>query len=116
MTIAEQVRRSRIGAERWQPCITSDGRTIGEAEWLRRRTEPGASHTAMLWRCEPMTFEYNFPGDESFVVISGAVRIELTDAGTSVELRTGDVASFPKGTKSIWTVLEPIEKFTVVSG
>src|SRR5215831_5915805 len=116
MTIAEQVRRSRIGAERWQPCITSDGRTIGEAEWLRHRTEPGASHTAMLWRCDPLTFEYNFPGDESFVVLSGAVRIDLMDDGTSIELRSGDVASFPKGTRSVWTVLEPIEKFTVVSG
>jgi uncharacterized protein len=116
MGTSDQIRRTKIGAERWQPCVTSDGRTIGEAEWLRRRTEPGASHTAMLWRCERMKFEYNFPGDESFVVLSGAVRIDLSEASTSVELRTGDVASFPKGTRSTWTVLEPIEKFTVVSG
>jgi uncharacterized cupin superfamily protein len=112
----EQVRRTRIGAERWEPCVTSDGRTIGEAEWLRRRTEPGASHTAMLWRCDPMTFEYNFPGDESFIVMAGAVRIEFTDGSAKLELRAGDVASVPKGTRSVWTVLEAIEKFTVVSG
>ena len=41
-----------------------------------------------------MSFEYTFPGDESFMVISGAVRIELED---------GDA-------------VEPLEKFTVVSG
>jgi uncharacterized cupin superfamily protein len=116
MTTVQQVRRTAIGRERWEPCITSDGRTIGEAEWLRRRTEPGASHTAMVWRCDPMTFEYGFPGDESFVVLSGAVRIELTDDGETVELHAGDIASFPKGTRSVWTVLERIEKFTVVSG
>jgi len=116
MPAKEQVRRTKIGAERWQPCITSDGRTIGEAEWLRRRTEPTASHTAMLWRCDPMTFEYNFPGDESFIVLSGAVQIEFTDGSSKLELRAGDVASVPKGTRSVWTVLEPIEKFTVVSG
>jgi uncharacterized cupin superfamily protein len=63
-----------------------------------------------------MSFEYNFPGDESFLVISGVVRIALKDTGQTIELRTGDVASFPKGTRSTWTVVEPIEKFTVVSG
>jgi len=111
-----QIRRTRVGAEQWEPCRTSDGRIIGEAEWLRRRTEPGASHTAMLWRCEPMSFDYNFPGDESFVVLTGAVRIALQGGASPIELRAGDVASFPKGTRTTWTVLETIEKFTVVSG
>jgi uncharacterized cupin superfamily protein len=63
-----------------------------------------------------MTFDYEFPGDESFVIISGAVTITLTGSGETVELRKGDVASFPGGTESVWTVLEPLEKFTVVSG
>ena len=115
MSLTDIVRRSRVGAEAWVPCVTSDGRTIGEAEWLRRRTDPGWSHTAMLWRCDPMTFPYNFPGDESFVVLSGIVRITLADEEVTIELRTGDVASFPKGTRSTWTVVESIEKFTVVS-
>ncbi len=116
MSTMERVRRATLGAERWEACVTSDGRTIGEAEWLRRRTEKGWSHTTMLWRCEPMSFDYVFPGDESFLVISGAVTIELTESGETVELRQGDLASFPKGTPSVWTVVEPLEKFTVVSG
>jgi len=72
--------------------------------------------TAMLWRCEPMTFDYTFPGDESFLLVSGAVRIELKDSGDTVNLEPGDVASFPKGTRSVWTVVKPLVKFTVVSG
>ena len=115
-TVDDLVRRSAVGAGKWEPCVTSDGRVIGEAEWLRRRTDEGWSHTAMLWRCEPMTFDYTFPGDESFVVVSGSVKIEVTDTGDVVELRSGEVASFPKGTRSVWTVIEPIVKFTVVSG
>ena len=114
MTKSDQVRRTNIDAAAWQPCITSDGRTIGEAEWLRRRTEEAWSHTSMLWRCDPMTFDYNFPGDESFLVVSGRVRIALKD-GETIELRSGDVASFRKGTPSVWTIVEPIVKFTVVS-
>jgi uncharacterized cupin superfamily protein len=47
--------------------------------------------------------------------LSGSVRIEL-EQGETVELKKGDVASFPKGMRSVWTVLEPLEKFTVVSG
>ena len=110
------VRRTTISAAAWEPCITSDGRALGEAEWLRRRTEPGWSHTAMLWRCEPMTFDYTFPGDETFLIISGEVRIDVKDEGETIDLRAGDVASFPKGVRSVWTILQPLEKFTVVSG
>ena len=116
MKTLEQIRRTSIESAAWEPCITSDGRTIGEAEWLRRRADGGWSQTAMLWRCPPMSFEYNFPGDESFLVVTGLVRITLGDGGEAIELRAGDVASFPKGTRSTWTVVEPIVKFTVVSG
>jgi uncharacterized cupin superfamily protein len=115
MEVGELVRRTAVGAEKWEPCITSDGRIIGDAEWLRRRGDGGWSHTAMVWRCEPMQFDYEFPGDESFIIVAGAVRIELTETGEIFELRTGDIASFPKGMRSVWTVLEDLEKFTVVS-
>jgi uncharacterized cupin superfamily protein len=63
-----------------------------------------------------MTFEYNFPGDESFLVVTGVVRITLAETGETIEFHEGDVASFPKGTRSTWTIVEPIVKFTVVSG
>ena len=112
-TTLERIRRARLDTTAWEPCVTSDGRTIGEAQWLRRRPD-GWSHTALLWRCDPMTFDYVFPGDETFIVLSGALRIDLED-GESVELRAGDVASFPNATGSVWTITEPLVKFTVHS-
>ena len=116
MSTTQRVRRTSVGAAAWEPCVTTGGRTIGDAEWLRRRTDGGWSHTAMLWRCDPMTFDYVFPGDESFIILSGSVRIELEDGKETIELKKGDVASLPKGTRSVWTILAPLEKFTVVSG
>ncbi len=113
---SDEIRRTNVRTAIWEPCVTSDGRTIGDAEWLRRRTDGTWSHTAMLWRCQPMSFDYNFAGDESFIVISGQVRITLKESGQVIELGTGDVASFGKGTRSTWTIVEPLEKFTVVSG
>ena len=44
MSSSPTVRRTNVNAAAWEPCVTSDGRTIGDAEWLRRRTEPGWSH------------------------------------------------------------------------
>lgn len=41
--------------------------------------------------------------------------IELAETGERVELSAGDVASFPKGTRSTWSFTEPFKKFTVVS-
>jgi len=63
-----------------------------------------------------MSFEYLFAGDESFLIVSGHVRIELKEGGGTIDLRAGDVASFPKGTRSVWTIVERVKKFTVVSG
>jgi uncharacterized cupin superfamily protein len=67
MQTSSQVRRTTIGAESWQPCVTSNGRM-------------------------------------------------LADGSEAVTLKAGDVASFAKGLDSVWTILEPLEKFTVVSG
>ena len=32
MNTTKQFRRTTVGAEAWVPCVTSSGRTIGEAE------------------------------------------------------------------------------------
>ncbi len=114
MSGVETVRRTTVTTASWEPCITSDGRTIGEAHWIRRRGE--GRQRVMLWRCEPMTFDYEFPGDESFHVLEGEVQIALKDTDKTIVLRSGDVASFTKGTRSTWTILARFKKFTVVSG
>jgi hypothetical protein len=43
------------------------------------------------------------------------VSIELVETGERVELKAGDIASFPNGTRSVWTFSEPFKKFTVIS-
>ncbi len=62
-----------------------------------------------------MTFPYSFGNDETFHVIEGELEIKLED-GEVLELKPGDIASFPKGLTSTWTVKTPFKKFFVVSG
>ena len=88
----------------------------GEVRWLRTEGSAGNALAAGLWRSDPATYDYVFPGDETFHVIEGAVAIELPDRGETVELRAGDVASFDAGTRSVWHIDEPFLKFTVVAG
>lgn len=93
-----------------------DGKQVGEAHELRNEGSHGNEHQACLWRTDaPARYEYLFTGDESFYVLEGSVCIELADSDERVELTSGDVASFPKGTRSVWTFSEPFKKFTVIS-
>ncbi|MFO0424944.1 MAG: cupin domain-containing protein, partial [Planctomyces sp.] len=65
---------------------------------------------AGLWKHEAATFRYVFPGDETFHLLEGRVRIEV-DGMPSVELQPGDIVSFPKGSSSTWTIHEEMTKF-----
>ncbi len=99
----------------YQPMLI-DGQQIGEAHELRTRGSDGSGHEACLWRTDaPARYEYFFSGDESFYVLEGSVTIELTDTGERVELKAGDIASFARGTRSVWTFNERFKKFTVIS-
>jgi uncharacterized cupin superfamily protein len=74
------------------------------------------SYEACLRRTDaPAEYNYLFPGDESFQVLEGSVSIELVDTWQRVELKADDIASFDKGTRSVWRFDEPFKKFTVIS-
>ncbi len=107
--------RDRIEADGYEPFLVGDEQA-GEVRWLRTEGSAGNALAAALWRSEPATYEYVFPGDETFHVVRGAVTIELTDGGERLELNAGDVASFDAGTRSVWHVTESFLKFTVVAG
>ena len=93
-----------------------DGTQVGEEHVLASEGLQGAAHEASLWRTDaPARYEYCCAGDESFYVLEGSVTIDLVATGERVQLRAGDVASFPKGTRSVWTFSEPFKKFTVIS-
>ncbi|MGN6168391.1 MAG: cupin domain-containing protein [Solirubrobacteraceae bacterium] len=99
----------------YQPMFI-DREQVGEAHMLRTEGSHGNAHEACLWRTDaPARYEYFFSGDESFYVLEGSVSIELAETGERIELKEGDVASFPKGTRSVWTFSEPFKKFTVIS-
>jgi uncharacterized cupin superfamily protein len=107
--------RDRIDAEPFEPFMVGDEQA-GEVRWLRTEGSAGNALAAGLWRSEPATYDYVFPGDETFHVLEGAVTIELPETGETVELGAGDVASFDAGTRSVWRITKPFLKFTVVAG
>jgi uncharacterized cupin superfamily protein len=90
------------------------GKQAGEVHWLAQANSSGQPTYSGLWRCEPMTFEYEFPGDEVLQVIEGDLEIQIV-AGEKILLKEGDIASFDKGIKSVWTVKNSFKKFFVIS-
>ena len=105
----------RVDAEAYEPFMVG-AEQAGEIRWLRTEGSAGNALAAGFWRSDPASYDYVFPGDETFHVLVGAVTIELPDRGETVELRAGDVASFDAGTRSVWHISEPFLKFTVVAG
>jgi hypothetical protein len=85
------VERADIGG--YEPFMV-EGAQVGE--YHRLGTEGGAADTldAGLWRSEPATYDYFF--------------------ATTLDLRTGDIAYFKAGTRSVWTVTERFKKFVAV--
>ena len=107
--------RDRIDKTGFEPFLVG-GEQAGEIRWLRTEGSAGNALAAGLWRSDPATYDYVFPGDETFHVVAGAVTIELSDRSERIELRSGDIASFDAGTHSVWHITEPFLKFTVVAG
>lgn len=89
-------------------------RQLGEVHWLRQENSSGQPVLAGFWRCGPMTFEYEFPGDEMFCVVQGSVVIRIEGSGDSLRLSQGDIATFDKGTRTVWTIESPFRNFFVV--
>lgn len=55
------------------------------------------------------------PQRETFIVLEGAVRIEIA-GGATINLEAGGVASLPAGTETIWHIIAPFREFWVLSG
>ncbi len=84
-----------------------------QVHWVHRTDAPGQPAVG-IWIVEPSTFKLSFPGHETVHVLEGALDVVLAD-GATVELRPGDVATFPAGQESIWTVSERLKKVFVVT-
>lgn len=92
-----------------------DGDPDAKVAWLRTESSgDGVLYTGMF-TAQPSTFRYHFSGDESFHLLDGDLDIAV-DGGETVTLAPGDIASFPKGATSTWTLRAPLRKFFVISG
>lgn len=105
--------KSTSVTDTYEPFMIGD-KQAGEVHWLTQTNSSGQPTYSGLWRCEPMTFEYEFPGDEIFQVLQGSLKVEITD-GDTVNLQEGDIVSFNKGLKSTWTIQSSFKKFFVIS-
>ena len=104
----------RVDAEGYEPDI-SDGTQVGEFHQIEPAGGSVGKLDACLWRSDPATYDYLFENDEAFHVVEGAATVELPDSGETIDLRTGDIAYFSAGTRSIWTITQPFKKFTVIA-
>lgn len=114
MATASRVPVSSITTEQFEPFV-SGGQAFGEVHWLRNTSGGEGMLLTGLWKHPPATFDYVFPGDETFHVLEGSVKIQV-EPGQSIELHPGDIVSFSKGQSSTWTIRTPFKKFFVISG
>ncbi len=105
--------KSTISTETYEPFMIGD-KQAGEVHWLTTTNSSGETTYSGLWRCNPMTFEYEFPGDEYIQVLDGSLLIEIPDED-AVNLKKGDIAAFNKGMKTTWTIKSTFKKFFVIS-
>ena len=61
------------------------------------------------WSCDPSEFDWEYPFEETAYVKKGRV-IVTEEGGEQVEIKAGDLVTFPKGLKCKWKVIERIEK------
>ena len=105
--------KTSVAVDDFEPFLVDD-KQAGEVHWLTLENSSGEAMYSGLWRCEPMTFEYEFPGDEIFHVLEGSLLVELHE-GDRIQLEKGDIISFKKGLKSTWTIQASFKKFFVIS-
>lgn len=113
MSTAQTYTKSSLSTKNYEPFMVAD-KQAGEVHWLTYENSSGDPTYSGLWRCQPMTFEYEFPGDEIFHVLQGELTIQVLD-GETIELSEGDLISFAKGVKSTWTIKSSFKKFFVIS-
>ena len=60
------------------------------------------------WTCPVSKFDWSYDDEETCHFHEGEVVVHTADG--DVEMRQGDVVSFPKGLKCTWEVKKPVRK------
>jgi uncharacterized protein len=92
-----------------------EGEPDARVHWLREEGSDGTTLMAGVFTAQPSRFRYVFETDETIHVIAGRVRIEF-DSGEVAELEPGAIASFPKGERATWEIIDPLREFFVLTG
>lgn len=103
-----------VASEDWQQDPYSPSAV--QLLWGPATNDAGVELTTGLFRMEPQTFDFVFPGDETVHVLDGDLDIELVDSGEVVHLETGDLAFFPGGMTTRWVVNRTTTEFFTVLG
>jgi uncharacterized cupin superfamily protein len=109
---------SGISPGDWEPFPFEDiqeGEPDGKVHWLRQGSGGDGVLLTGMFTAQPCKVGYEFIGDESLHLMEGEITVEV-EGGDQVELQPGDIASFPKGARSVWTIKSPMKKFFVISG
>lgn len=62
-----------------------------------------------VWEMSTGTMS-DIEADEIFVVLSGLAVVEFDDGTEPLHLKAGDIGRFAAGTRTVWTVTEPLRK------
>lgn len=62
-----------------------------------------------VWQAEPGRFTWEFPRNETLVVVRGSARVTV-EGGPELTLNPGDVAAFRTGDRTVWEVTESLRK------
>jgi hypothetical protein len=79
--------------------------------------KPGESEIAAMkskptWECGVSRFNWFYDSEETCLLTAGEVTVEYGD-GKSVNIKAGDLATFPQGLACVWDVKKPIRKHYV---
>jgi len=110
---------STVNSSFWEPMPLDtpdmlEGDPEPKVHWLKKNEKGDPTYLAGLWLVKPAVFRWLFFGNETFHVLEGRAVITIDD-GTSVEVKPGDIISFPMNTPSVWEVKETLKKMFVIS-
>lgn len=75
---------------------------------------PGVQAGFTRFDTVPEPVRWTPPQRETFVILEGAVRIEIS-GGATLELKAGDAASLPAATDTIWHITPPFREFWMLT-
>jgi uncharacterized cupin superfamily protein len=91
----------------------------GDVSWqvhtVRKTDGPGGYNWTGLVVGQPSITKLDFDVNETVVVLEGEADVQV-DGDDVVELRPGVVASFVKGTQTVWTIKKQLKQVFVMSG